>query len=120
MVDFPELPRLTATEVVALTRSGKLSVVDYAKSLLAQVEKRDSVVHAWVFLDSDLVLAQARALDQIPADKRGPLHGIAIGVKVSGVQRVRRCSQLAEATSIGRHPHKGYGGVGSVSRSLAN
>jgi amidase len=84
--------RLSATEVVALTRSGKLSVEDYAKSLLSQIEKRDSAVHAWVFLDPDLVLAQARELDLVPADKRGPLHGCAIGVKVKAVTKLGKCS----------------------------
>jgi Asp-tRNA(Asn)/Glu-tRNA(Gln) amidotransferase A subunit family amidase len=80
-----QLHRLTATEVLALTRPGKLSVEDYAKALLARIEKRDPVVHAWVYLDPELVLAQARQLDQIPAGKRGPLHGLAIGIKVIDV-----------------------------------
>lgn len=39
--------RLTASEVVSLTSSGKLTVEDYAKSLLSRVHERDSVVHAW-------------------------------------------------------------------------
>jgi Asp-tRNA(Asn)/Glu-tRNA(Gln) amidotransferase A subunit family amidase len=36
-------------------------------------------VHAWAFLDPELVLAQARALDAAPV--RGPLHGVPLGVK---------------------------------------
>lgn len=31
--------------------------------------------------DPKLVLRQARALDQIPYAERGPLHGIAVGIK---------------------------------------
>jgi Asp-tRNA(Asn)/Glu-tRNA(Gln) amidotransferase A subunit family amidase len=31
--------------------------------------------------DPELVLSQARALDQIPHEQRGPLHGVAIGIK---------------------------------------
>ncbi|KAF5614136.1 amidase [Fusarium subglutinans] len=31
--------------------------------------------------DPDLVLTQARFLDRLPADQRGPLHGLAIGIK---------------------------------------
>ena len=73
--------RLTACEALDLIKRGDLSVEDYAKSLLARIKERDHIVKAWAFLDPELVLAQARKLDQIPADKRGPLHGIAIGVK---------------------------------------
>lgn len=32
-------------------------------------------------LDPELVLTSARALDQVPPGERGPLHGVAIGVK---------------------------------------
>lgn len=31
--------------------------------------------------DPDFVLNQARALDRVPTDQRGPLHGLAIGIK---------------------------------------
>lgn len=31
--------------------------------------------------DPDLVLSQARALDKVPVDQRGRLHGVAIAVK---------------------------------------
>lgn len=73
--------RLTATQAIALMRNGDLSVQDYAKSLLSRIKERDHVVKAWAYLDPDFVLAQAKALDQIPPEKRGPLHGVAIGVK---------------------------------------
>jgi len=73
--------RLTASEAVALMKNGGLTVEDYAKSLLARMQERDHVVKAWAFLDPEFVLAQARKLDQIPPEKRGPLHGVAIGVK---------------------------------------
>lgn len=33
------------------------------------------------YLDEDLVLKSARELDQVLPEKRGPLHGVAIGVK---------------------------------------
>lgn len=76
-----DLHRLTATEEVQLTRSDKLTVEDYARALLARVQERDSIVQGWVFLDPEQVLLQAKALDKIPADQRGPLHGVAFGVK---------------------------------------
>lgn len=72
---------LTASQAVALMKKGDLSVEDYAKSLLSRVKERDSLVKAWAYLDPELVLTRARELDSIPAEKRGPLHGVAIGVK---------------------------------------
>lgn len=73
--------RHTASEAVALMKKGDLTVEDHAKSLLSRVKERDHVIKAWAFLDPEFVLAQARKLDQIPPEKRGPLHGAAIGVK---------------------------------------
>ncbi|GAB7352242.1 hypothetical protein MBLNU459_g2713t1 [Dothideomycetes sp. NU459] len=73
--------KLTATQAVGLMRSGDLTVEDYAKSLLSRIASRDSVVKAWAYLDPEFVLAQARKLDQVAPEKRGPLHGIAVGVK---------------------------------------
>ena len=73
--------RLTASEALALLKNNTLTVEDYAKSLLARIKERDSAVQAWAYLNPDLILSEARRLDQIPAEKRGPLHGIPIGVK---------------------------------------
>jgi len=73
--------RLTASQALALMKDGSLSVENYAKSLLSRIEARDEVVKAWAFLDPQFVLEQARKLDQIPEDKRGLLHGVAVGVK---------------------------------------
>ncbi|KAB5570703.1 amidase [Coniochaeta sp. 2T2.1] len=73
--------RLTATEVISQIKNGSLTVEEYAKSLLSRIEQRDPVVKAWAYLDPELVLKRARELDQIPPGQRGPLHGVAVGVK---------------------------------------
>jgi Asp-tRNA(Asn)/Glu-tRNA(Gln) amidotransferase A subunit family amidase len=73
--------RLTASQAQAKFSDGSLTVEDYAKSLLSRVSSRDSTVNAWAYLNPELVLSRARELDQIPLEKRGPLHGVAIGVK---------------------------------------
>lgn len=52
-----------------------------AEALIARVKERDPVVQGWAYIDPDLILASARALDAIPPERRGPLHGVAIGVK---------------------------------------
>lgn len=80
-INMTEPYKLTASEALAHMRDGSLTVEFYAKSLLARIKARDDVVKAWAYLDPEFVLAQAKKLDEIPAEKRGPLHGIAIGVK---------------------------------------
>lgn len=52
-----------------------------AKALIARVQQRDPVVQGWSYYNPDVILASARALDTIPAGERGPLHGVAVGVK---------------------------------------
>ncbi|KAL3479621.1 amidase signature domain-containing protein [Aspergillus californicus] len=73
--------RLTASEALQLIRADKLTVEAYATSILSRIEARDATVKAWAYLDPKYILEQARALDKVPAEKRGPLHGIPIGVK---------------------------------------
>lgn len=73
--------RLTATEALKLLRSGEMNVEHYARSLLSRIEQREPVVKAWAFLDPSLILEQAKKLDEVPPEERGPLHGIPIGVK---------------------------------------
>lgn len=73
--------RLTATEALRAFDHGSLTIEDYAKSLLQHIDKRDPIVKAWAYLNPDQLLDQARALDKVPKDQRGPLHGVAIAVK---------------------------------------
>ena len=62
-------------------KNGTLTVEAHAESLLSRVKTRDEVVKAWAYLDPEHILAEARMLDQIPTEKRGSLHGIAVGIK---------------------------------------
>ncbi|KAF4463201.1 amidase [Fusarium albosuccineum] len=73
--------KLTATQVLKLLKNKAITVETYARSLLDRINENDGTVKAWVYLDPDFVLSQAQALDQIPDDQRGPLHGLAIGIK---------------------------------------
>jgi len=73
--------RLTASEAQVKFNNGSLTIEEYAKSLLSRISARDSTVNAWAYLNPAQVLERARELDQLPREKRGPLHGVAIGVK---------------------------------------
>ncbi|KAG6364177.1 hypothetical protein INS49_005775 [Diaporthe citri] len=76
-----ELYRLTASQAAAGIRSGSFTVEQYAQSLLSRIKERDDTVKAWAYLHPEQVLDQARQLDHIPPEKRGPLHGVSVAVK---------------------------------------
>ncbi|KAJ7257891.1 amidase signature domain-containing protein [Mycena haematopus] len=69
--------RMTATEFL----SSGIKVEDYVRSLLDRIAARDSEVQAWAYLNPEYVLSQARELDAVPLEQRGPLHGVPVGVK---------------------------------------
>jgi amidase len=70
---------LTGVEIASRIARGDASCEEIARACLARIAEREPVVHAWAFLDPELVLAQARALDAGP--RRGLLHGVPLGVK---------------------------------------
>lgn len=72
---------LTGAEAVALIQDGHMTVTEYAQSLLRRIDQRDQDVRAWIYLNKEYVLEQARILDATPINKRGPLHGMAVAVK---------------------------------------
>ncbi|KAI9172543.1 Glutamyl-tRNA(Gln) amidotransferase subunit A 1 [Paramyrothecium foliicola] len=80
----PELKqayKLTATEALKQMHRGHMTVEQYAQSLLERIRERDDAVRAWAHLDPDYIIQQARILDKVPLEKRGPLHGLPIAVK---------------------------------------
>lgn len=72
---------LTASEALTKIRAGGMTIEGYARSLLRRIDMRDVDVGAWAYIDKDYILQQARALDKVPMNKRGPLHGMPIAVK---------------------------------------
>jgi len=73
------LNALSAVEIAEGTRKGVLACEDIARACLDRVAAREPAVKAWSFLDPDLVLREAQALDR--KTERGPLHGVPVGVK---------------------------------------
>jgi amidase len=76
-----EAYQLTATQALRPRQKGNLTVEDYIKSHLARIKDRDQIVQAWVYLNPDFVLDQARKLRLTPLNQRRSFHGILIGVK---------------------------------------
>jgi Asp-tRNA(Asn)/Glu-tRNA(Gln) amidotransferase A subunit family amidase len=74
-----DLFRLSASEAAARIREGKLTSEALVRSCLERIDARESQVKAWVHLDPDYALAQARECDK--SVSRGPLHGIPFAAK---------------------------------------
>src|SRR6202163_738916 len=73
------LNELSATEIVQKIARGETTCEAVTRDCVARIAERDDVVKAWVNFDADHAIAQARALDR--GTRRGPLHGVPIGVK---------------------------------------
>lgn len=69
----------TAEEI----RQGRLTPVDLLEQCLQRVDRYEERVRAWVFVDRDYARAEAKRLtDELrQGNRRGPLHGIPIGIK---------------------------------------
>jgi aspartyl-tRNA(Asn)/glutamyl-tRNA(Gln) amidotransferase subunit A len=80
-------------------RSGRASPVDLTRSCLAQIEKRNPAINAFITITGEAALASARAMEaeQRAGKWRGPLHGVPIALKdnidTAGV-RTTAASQL--------------------------
>jgi len=71
--------RLSACDAARLLARRELSAQELLRACLARIAERDGEVRAFVSLDAENALAQARTLDAGPV--RGPLHGLPLGVK---------------------------------------
>ncbi len=79
---FPD-PEETILGIGQELRRREVTCLDILDACFEQIDRWESHVHAWVVLDRDGAIEQARALDEeLRAGKdRGPLHGIPIGIK---------------------------------------
>ncbi|MEE8334690.1 MAG: amidase [Alphaproteobacteria bacterium] len=78
MADVP-LNQLSAVEVTRGVADGRFSCEDVTRACLARVETREDRVGAWIHIDPDQAIAQARAQDR--AGRTGLLLGATVGVK---------------------------------------
>ena len=78
-----DITSLTAVEAASEIARGAISAEDCTRACLERIAAVESEVHAFVHLDPEHALAQARALDRRKAsgERTGPLHGIPVGIK---------------------------------------
>jgi aspartyl-tRNA(Asn)/glutamyl-tRNA(Gln) amidotransferase subunit A len=74
---------LSLAAAASSIRAGSLLAVDYAESLFQVMDRIETGVQAWVTVDRETVLAEARKCDAEAKSKRfrGPLHGMPVGIK---------------------------------------
>ncbi|MGV9856069.1 Asp-tRNA(Asn)/Glu-tRNA(Gln) amidotransferase subunit GatA [Streptomyces sp. NPDC003442] len=78
-----DLTRLTAAEIAARIASGAVTAVEVTEAHLARIEAVDEKVHAFLYVDREGALAQARAVDakRERGEELGPLAGVPLALK---------------------------------------
>ncbi|HEY1237388.1 MAG TPA: amidase [Solirubrobacterales bacterium] len=81
---------LDVAEALAALREGSLSSLELTEACLRRIAERDGThshdgdaasINAWVRVYEEDAIAAAKAADAAPADSRGPLHGVPVGLK---------------------------------------
>ena len=111
--------RLTAIEAAERIADGDMSAEDYIGACLERIAAVDGKVHAFVHLDPNEALRQARALDERRRNGQpiGPLHGVPVAIKdifdtadyptecgsplLKGRQPMRDCTAVARLRAAG-------------------
>ena len=77
-----ELTSLTVAEAAARVRDGRTTSVQLVDALLARISGRDGAIGAYLSVDAEDALAQARAADARAArGETAPLLGVPVGIK---------------------------------------
>lgn len=78
-----DLTRLTATETAAAVAAGRVSAVEVAKAHLARIEAVDGKLNAYLHVDAEGALAQARQVDgrRAAGDSLPALAGVPLALK---------------------------------------
>lgn len=96
-----ELHKLGVTESARGIREGRITSVELAEALLERIEAYDSELRAWVTVDREDVLSEARRRDEErdAGNAVGPLHGVPVGLKdifYTEGMRTTGCSPIYE------------------------
>src|SRR5471030_3210497 len=73
----------TIHEAAEAIKGRRVSPIELVEQCFAAIDQWEQHVHAWVFVDREYALAEAKRLtDELAKGQyRGPLHGIPLGVK---------------------------------------
>jgi Asp-tRNA(Asn)/Glu-tRNA(Gln) amidotransferase A subunit family amidase len=94
---------LRLTDAARATRAGDLTARGLADANLARIAATDAAVEAWAHLDPVRVISRAERCDAVAAGRRGPLHGIGVGVK-DIVDTTDMPTEMGSPIYAGHHP----------------
>ena len=103
-MDATELCTQSLTEIAALIERGEVSPVELTQMTLHRIERLDGTLHSYLTVTPERALAAARTAEAELArgTRRGPLHGVPVGVKdlcaTRGVRTTCASGVLADAT----------------------
>lgn len=66
-------------DILKRVAAGEATAESETRACLDRIAEREAAVGAWAFLDPERAIAEARRRDQSRA--KGPLHGVAVGIK---------------------------------------
>jgi amidase/aspartyl-tRNA(Asn)/glutamyl-tRNA(Gln) amidotransferase subunit A len=81
MTGRDRLAHASISDLRGLLSTDALTAEALATACVDRIEQRNAELNAVVHLDRATVTVQAKALDRIPFDQRGPLHGIPVAIK---------------------------------------
>lgn len=98
---------LSAAEAAARIADGEITSEELVGAYLDRIATRDEAVGAWIWLDPELALEQARAADAALATGNGvgPLHGVPVAIK-DIIQTADMPTQDGYRGHEGRHTHQ--------------
>ena len=102
-----EINFLSAAQMAEQIRSRKLSSIELIKAHLAQIERLNPQLNAFVQVDAEGACSQAREAESAVKQGRqiGPLHGVPISIKSSIEVAGLRCRRAANCVQV-RSPDK--------------
>jgi Asp-tRNA(Asn)/Glu-tRNA(Gln) amidotransferase A subunit family amidase len=101
--DGTRLSPLRLQEALRAMRADDLSAHALAQAHLARIPATDAAVQAWAHLDPLRALARAERCDAVAPDRRGPLHGIGVGVK-DIIATTSMPTEMGSPIYAGHHP----------------
>ena len=76
------LIKISAVNALEMMQKGEITSEEYVTAFLEHIKNREPEVGAWIFLDPEMALQQAREADKRRRDKiPGKLNGLPIGIK---------------------------------------
>jgi len=96
----------TVCEAVNLIKDGRLSSENWVKTCLDKIKQTDHQIGAWVHLDGEKALVQAKEMDEIRRRGKpvGLLHGVPVGIK-DIVDTKDFLTEYGSKIHTGRQPH---------------